>query len=326
MACYTPLKAYRTRDGTGDYGITFNENDPNIIYNQKLPCGKCIGCRLDRSRTWAIRCVHEAQMYKQNCFITLTYNPENLPSGGTLEHRDVQNFMKRLRKMLGHSDRNKVKYYMCGEYGEKNKRPHYHLCLFNYDFPDREYWKSGKKGDKLYTSKILQKLWQDKGYCIIGDVTFESAAYVARYITKKITGPMAKNHYGDLKPEYNTCSNGIGRSWIEKYHGDVYPSDQVVCSGKDKIFITRPARYYDKIYEKLNPEEYDFIKQRREEAAFLQENNEDNKPERLLCRYKVKLLNMKTLKRSYEFDGDLDMSLTENYSSDTDVISHLNNY
>ena len=160
---------------------------------EKLPCGQCVGCRLERSRQWAIRCMHEAQMHEDNCFITLTFNPESLDDRSnpwSLDVRDFQLFMKRLRKKYGAG----IRFYHCGEYGELNKRPHYHACIFGFDFPDKRLWKVTNSGHRLYISESLDELWPF-GFCTIGNVTFESAAYVARYIMKKVNGDAAADHY-----------------------------------------------------------------------------------------------------------------------------------
>ena len=333
MACYTPLKAFRTRVGTGDYDITFNENHPEIIHPLRLPCGSCIGCKADRARDWAIRCTHEASMYEENSFITLTYDEDNLPfkyekhgkiiktKDPTLNHKDFQNFMKRLRKNIDTTDGRKVKYFMCGEYGDAYERPHYHLCLFNYDFPDKEIYGEGKAGDTLYNSEILSNAWQNQGYANVGAVTFQSAAYVAGYIDKKITGKMAENHYAGRKPEYTTSSNGIGKTWFDQYYRDVYPSDQVVCKGKDRSYVFRPPRYYDKLYERMNKTDFDYIKSKREESAHLHESNPNNSPKRLLTRYKCKLLGKKNSTRN-----SLDTNIEKTYVRDSETIKFLENY
>ena len=131
MACYQPLKGYysKSRNPNGKRNVVFN---PQMGYRDRpvtVPCGQCIGCRLERSRQWAIRCYHEASMYERNSFVTLTYDDESLPLGGTLVFRDFQLFMKRLRKQYGAG----IRFYACGEYGEKFGRPHYHVCLFNFE-------------------------------------------------------------------------------------------------------------------------------------------------------------------------------------------------
>ncbi len=176
MTCYSPIAGYqrRTPGKTGGFGITFKKSESN---GQKIDiaCGQCIGCRLDKSREWAIRCVHEAQMNEDNCFITLTYNEKNLPHDGSLDKTHFQKFMKKLRKTTD----NKIRYYHCGEYGENLQRPHYHACLFGHDFADKEFFQNSN-GNDLYISKQLDKTW-NKGFATIGNMTFETAAYTARY-------------------------------------------------------------------------------------------------------------------------------------------------
>jgi len=238
-------------------------------------------------------------MWKQNAFITLTYNDANLPTDGSLQLRDFQLFMKRLRKRLG-----RVRFYHCGEYGEKFRRPHYHACLFGMDFPDKKLFKIQNK-QRLYTSDILSELWP-LGFSTTGDVTFESAAYVARYITKKITGASAEAHYeninpetgeiSSLKPEYTTMSRrpGLGASWLEKYLSDVYPGDFVVIRGKKM----KPPKYYDSIYELTHKEYYESLRRKRTVAA--RAHVEESSRERLAVREKVQSARMGKLPRTYE--------------------------
>lgn len=310
MPCYTPLKGFRTRDGAGNYNITFKETNPLIIGPQTIACGQCIGCRLEQSRQWAVRCLHESQMHPQNCFITLTYNPENLPIGGTLVKRHFQNFMKRLRKKYPKSKHGKIGVFYCGEYGSKGARPHYHAGLFNFDFPDKVLWKN-ERDNPLYTSKILEKIW-GKGYCVIGELTFKSAAYIARYITKKITGKHANDYYNTVDtstgeilnriPEFAHSSKkpAIGRTWIEKFLTDVYPHDEIILKGKSM----RTARYYDKYLEKFDPDMYDYVKSNREESTYLKniKNPEEQTQKRLNTKHEIMLRNSKNLPRSYESD------------------------
>jgi hypothetical protein len=149
-----------------------------------LPCRQCIGCLLERSRQWAIRSMHEASLHIKNCFITLTYRPEDLPPFGSLDYKHFQLFMKRLRKKFTGQ---KIKFYMCGEYGENLSRPHYHACLFGFSFPDLVRYHKTPTGDQLYTSVILNDLW-GKGSCTVGEVNFKTAGYTARYCLKKLNG------------------------------------------------------------------------------------------------------------------------------------------
>lgn len=245
MPCYKPISGWRPRPGAASRKLVFNPRFALLDHPVTIPCGQCIGCRLERSRQWAVRCIHEASLHEANCFITLTYAPEHLPASGSLVLKDFQDFMKRLRKRFGSG----IRFFHCGEYGDKFSRPHYHACLFNFDFPDRVLFKDGPS--KLFVSESLQALWPF-GFSTIGDVTFESAAYVARYVTKKITGISAEAHYSGRKPEYTTMSRrpGIGRGWYDKYKGDCYPFDELVVRDGQ---IMKPPKAYDRYYEFDNP-------------------------------------------------------------------------
>lgn len=295
MACFHPLTAYRGRGGR----IVFDSSQ-RIGPEMQLPCGQCIGCRLERSRQWAVRMMHEAQLHEDNCFITLTYSPENLPRDGSLNKAHFQGFMKRLRARF--SGR-KIRFFHCGEYGEQLQRPHYHACLFGFDFPDKVFYKH--VGDsRLYLSQILEDTWRF-GFCSIGEVTFESAAYVARYITKKVTGDLADDHYlsfdpvtGEsfvLQPEYVTMSRrpGLASAWFEEYCNEVFPSDEVIARG----FACRPPRYYDKLFEAAHGD-LDFIKRERRKA--LRAHLDDVSPERLRVRERCAQARLAQGKRSFE--------------------------
>lgn len=314
MPCYNPLLAYRepTLSPTGKSIITFSPREAERLSPISLPCGRCVGCRLERSRQWAVRCMHEASLHEKNCFITLTYDDDHLPMNSSLDHKHFQDFMKVLRERvrselvasgMSKAERKKfgIRYYMAGEYGEEFGRPHFHACLFNYDFPDKEKWKT-IKGNQYYVSKMLSAIWPH-GYSTISDVTFESAAYVSRYIMKKITGDKAEEHYEYLNefgeyvqrtPEYNKMSlkPGIGKDWLTKYVSDVYPLDAVIVRGKE----TKPPKYYDKLYEISYPSDFEEIKWKRLQAARL--NSDNNTPERLAVREKVALAKLDRLKRS----------------------------
>jgi len=305
MACYHPLTAYlsghQTNNATGKSfrRVSFKETDEHDR-QISLPCGQCVGCRLERSRQWAMRCIHEAQLHQNNCFITLTYDDEHLPKDLSLDHRDFQLFFKRLRKANPHI---KIRYYMAGEYGTNFGRPHFHACIFGYDFHDKKLFKRTSADSLLYRSEELEKLWP-YGYSTIGDVTFESAAYVARYIMQKQTGKdVNKDHYtycdlqtGELvkiQPEYNKMSlkPGIGADWYKKYKTDVYPHDYVEVRGKK----LKPPKYYDRLFSKENPYEYDQILYTREKQAKLRP--EEHSYERLLVKETVTKAKLQKLKR-----------------------------
>ena len=268
-----------------------------------LPCGQCIGCRLERSRQWAIRCMHEASLHPENCFITLTYADKHLPKDRSLDLTHQQKFFKRLRKLISPK---KLRFFSCGEYGDQFGRPHYHACIFGYDFPDRMPLMASRSEyyDTLFRSPTLEKLWP-LGISSIGDVTFESAAYVARYITKKITGKNAIDHYNTIdyqtgeilaerRPEYVTMSRrpGIAKLWFEKYSADVFNGDYIILRGK-KLKV---PKYYNAQYELLAPEKFRKIKFLRELNAHM--HSENNTPDRLLVREELQYLKLDQLKRN----------------------------
>lgn len=232
-----------------------------------LPCQSCISCRLERARQWAIRCQAEASLYDDNCFLTLTYNDEHLPPGATLYRRHVQLFLKSLRKIVAPK---RFRFFGCGEYGEENFRPHYHLCLFNLDFHDKKKWKETSLGHVLYRSKSLEQLWY-YGDSYIGALTMQSAGYCARYSLKKVTGKNAESHYHRLDaegrdywltPEFPMFSNrpGIGQPWLDKFQKDVYPHDYIIVDGRKM----RPPKYFDRKFDEFDPETFLWIKEARQ--------------------------------------------------------------
>ena len=237
------MPAVRAEDGS----VSFVERSDNQALLQ-LPCGRCVGCRVDRARSWAVRVMHEAQMHESKCFVTLTYDPDCLPPNGSLRYSDYQSFMRRLRKRV----RSPVRFYMCGEYGEKLLRPHYHACLFGVEFGDRTPYRRGP--ETLYRSALLESLWPH-GFSSVGDLTMESAEYVARYCVQKVVGSWAVAHYERLSPdgefvrlvpEFNRMSlkPGIGAKWFEAFADtDLYTHDRVFLG--DREFPV--PRYYDKL-------------------------------------------------------------------------------
>lgn len=287
MPCYNPLRGFRTPT-TGQLQLQPSRDTKDFL---QVPCGQCIGCRLDRAKSWAIRCVHEAQLHQENSFLTLTYSPEHLPENGSLNPKDVQSFLHRMRVDPSIP---RIRYFYCGEYGDQTQRPHYHMILFGYRFPD-EVHERDRNGYPVYQSEMLTKKWQ-KGRTETGTVTFQSAGYAARYITKKITGKDAEKHYNGRVPEYCSMSlkPGIGKEWLEKYWSDVYPGDFVVIDGKKHT----PPRYYDKLLEQRDPELLAELKKKREQ--FAQTNIEDQTDKRLDVRKECAERRAKMLVRNLE--------------------------
>lgn len=262
MVCFTPLKAYRGSGGT----VVFSSKEGFGDLPLDLPCGQCTGCLVKRAREWAIRCVHEASLHERSCFLTLTYRNEisfrrgargappvryGLPADGSLDLRHWQLFAKRMRKEIG-----PFRFLSVGEYGAKNFRPHYHALVFGQDFSgDRQLWKQSGP-HYLYTSRVLADLW-GHGFCSIGSVDFESAAYVARYCLKKHGSAVKTEPYRRIdlatgeeyyvRREFTTMSRrpGIGAGWFAKFRDDLYPSDEVVHDGR-RFGV---PRYYDSLEE-----------------------------------------------------------------------------
>jgi len=297
MPCLNPIDAWRTPEGIAfksPKGASSKLDPP-----MQFPCRNCVGCKVDRSKEWAVRCMHEASMHQDNMFITLTYNEENLPEDRGLNHDHFKEFMKRLRDNVKYVNGKKIKYYMCGEYGEEFHRPHYHAIIFGHRMDDC------KKMGKYWHSPKLEKLW-GKGFVSIGNVTMESCSYVARYIMKKITGDQAEDHYKreyldietqtfetiTVKPEYNSMSlrPAIGKEWYEKYGKDI-KENEIHINGKTYYM----PKYYLRILEKQDPERYREITQQREEHA--KKNPSDkNKLEALRHKYKHNFKNERKLK------------------------------
>lgn len=312
MPCYYPRAGVRSvsvNPKTGKHPIIFPKAYQEAIdfgYNL-LPdtilvsCGQCIGCRLAKSREWAIRCMHEASFYDDNVFLTLTYDNDHLPEHGTLVKRHMQLFMKRLRKKL--SDR-VIRCFYVGEYGGKTERPHYHAILFNCDFPDKEFFKMSE-GNRLYKSEILSSLWP-YGFANFGSVTFDSCAYVARYALKKVTGKKASEHYGKRIPEFAEASRrgGIGKGWFEMYHQDVFPNDCVVVRSRDgKCYEIKPPRYYDKLYSENFPDTYEVVKDKRLKKT--EKSIKKFSVARLKAKEYIKIQHIKKLFRPLE-NGDVE--------------------
>ncbi|WNK13536.1 MAG: replication initiator protein [Microvirus sp.] len=280
-----------------------------------VACGRCIGCRLEKTRQWALRCVHEASQNEANAFVTLTYNDASLPTGGTLDKSAFPAFMKRLRKSQSHRDEfgnhwfRRIRFFACGEYGDRDRRPHYHAILFNY-YPEDARLAREKSGNKeaLYTSKSLDRLW-GLGHCWVGQVSYKSAGYTARYIVKKITGDLADEHYRtidprtgevhQIEPEFALMSRrpGIGFQWFHKFHTDVYPSDFSIAQG---FKSGKPPAYYDKLLDRRDPDMHAMLKAQRASKWQDPKVQANNTPARLAVREEVRTAAINLRSRNVE--------------------------
>lgn len=295
MSCYHPLSGWYSRRKTkaGKRKIVFDPEKGNGESLQ-VPCQQCIGCRLDKAAEWAARLMHETLEHEDNRFLTLTYDEDHLPTDGSLVKHHVQDFMKRLR---WHYRDKRIRFYACGEYGEQLSRPHYHVALFGLRFEDE---RPIYLGADMTESAILDLIWKH-GHCVIGNLTWESAGYIARYVTKKQTGERKWTHYVNdqgvcLQEEFALMSRhpGIGKRFFERYSGDVFPADEIIVNGRPR----KPPRYYDKLLERAAPGSYADMKLKRKDWAKRMEWN--NTPARLRVREIVKLAQTRELRRNYE--------------------------
>lgn len=252
MECTSPYTGYRAVEG----GLTTSVQKGYPDRPLTVRCGRCIGCRIHRSHVWAIRCVHEASLYENNIFATLTYDDEHLPADNGLNRKHLQDFFKRLRKK---HPANKIRTFYCGEYGDQTNRPHYHAIIFNYAPSDRELM-FVKNGNQTYRSDKLDALWKH-GHVNFGDVTLQSAAYVAGYVIKKKWGEQQKEflqwtdeNTGEVfvrQPQFQgqSLKPGIGEPYVRQWLQDIYPRSEIIVEGVKR----RPPRYYDQMCEKLDP-------------------------------------------------------------------------
>ena len=316
MPCYKPLVA--VRKSQGGVAVLRRKRYAELDVGEfVVSCGQCIGCRLDHSKSWAVRSVHESRMHKLNSFLTLTYNEDEVPWDFNLNPDHHTKFMKRLRK---HSEAKyglDIRYYMCGEYGSDRfhpvtgellsmGRPHYHYLIFGWYPRDAQYLRT-HRGHHYYRSEELEKLWP-YGYSVVGHVTPETCAYTARYVLKKQTGKESiyepkQNYvegYGlvDRLPEFSRMSlkPGIGASWFAKYgKQDVYDSGDFVVIGGSRYST---PRYYDTLMERLDVDFLTGVKEDRARSAAEYESN--NTYERLLVREEVHKIKARKLIRGYE--------------------------
>jgi hypothetical protein len=292
IACYHPLTAIinpnsLTINGKKSMRIVGPLEDiskvpPDLI--QKLPCGQCIGCRLDYSRQWANRCMLELQYHDSSFFVTLTYDDEHVPrsyysdpetgeafTSLTLVKRDFQLFMKRLRKRFSNDH---IRFFMSGEYGGTTFRPHYHAIIFGLHLDDLQVYKRSPQGFTYYNSPSLQSCWCDKdgkpiGFAVVAEVTWETCAYTARYVMKKLKGAEADFYTNfNIQPEFTLMSRkpGIARQYYDE-HPEIYDHEYINISTDKGGRRFRPPRYYDKLFDLENPERMQEIKDIRKKMA-----------------------------------------------------------
>lgn len=301
MACYHPLKAFEIyydkktkkpkykicssnvkyieilKNGTiikrfDDSCATTNHNTNSIVRTVKnymeIPCGSCLGCRLDYSRQWADRCMLELSEHTSSYFVTLTYDDYHLPKthyvnpetgelcvANTLVKSDFQKFIRSLRKRTGQ----KIRYFMSGEYGTNTIRPHYHAILFGLSLDDLRQVGANKLGQPYYTSDTILSAWSDsdglpRGFCTIGDVTWESCAYTARYVMKKVGQDKEVFTSRNMQPEFTLMSRkpGIGYGYYAS-HPKLMEYEHIHYSTPEGGKQCSIPRYFKRKYAEENP-------------------------------------------------------------------------
>lgn len=269
MSCNYPVTAWKsaTVNPSGRRSLVFKKERSLLGSPEyKVPCQMCTGCRMERARQWAMRCMHEKRLHNASAFLTLTYRPENLPylenGSATLVKRDLQLFLKRLRLERPSG----LRFFACGEYGETTLRPHYHVLMLNTSFPDMKFHKQSDGGKNLYVSAELDGVWK-LGNCLIGEVSFESCAYVAGYLLKNSKYQIAKTeaakaaarlHYNGREKEFITMSlrPGLGQGYYLKYEDEVCAHDTVIVRG----FECSVPKYYDVLRGRNDPKGLDAAK------------------------------------------------------------------
>lgn len=243
MACNRPLEGWRSRHinpETGKRTVVFNLAQGFADQPVKVPCGKCYGCLNQKSQEWAIRLYHESLLHEHNCFITLTYDDQHLPADGRISKKEMQNWLKRIRKEVQPL---RLRYFLCGEYGERTRRPHYHAILFGTDFRHD----AVNLTEKSWTSKTLIKSWQ-RGFIQVDECTPESCAYVAGYVQKKV---------GD-KDTFTLKSRNLGYKVLDEHVTD-FQTGVVPINGAEfpvpRAYITR----HEESFESLKRERQRFI-------------------------------------------------------------------
>lgn len=214
------------------------------MINHRFPCGQCMACRINKQMEKALRITHELQYHKDNVFVTLTYDDEHMPSNRSLVKSDVQKFMKRVRKYLGYD---RVRYFLSGEYGDEYFRPHYHLIIFGLGMRDRRLFSDLRYVASKDVWYCKCKAW-NKGFVSVATVNDFRVAYVAKYLLKKITGEMAKEHYGERLPEFQLCSRnpGIGYQYMVDHAYRLKQDDYCSVRGKKRPL---PRYYIDKLFD-----------------------------------------------------------------------------
>lgn len=337
MPCYHPRAAFlRVRQLYPDRRKNLlwgeylpPEENPLFWEPVKIPCGECIGCRLDNSRQWADRSLMELESHDSAYFVTLTYDDVHVPVSYfpdpetgeafpslTLRRDDVKNFIKRLRKRCGQ----KIRVFGCGEYGDTTLRPHYHLICFGLKLDDLVVTGKSPIGIPYYTSQLIQDTWsiwhqpekgqirgwfEPIGFVSVGEVTWESCAYVARYVNKKVDHDMAAFYETyNVEPEFRISPrrSGLGREYYETHKEQMREYSYFNISTEDGGRKIMPPKYFMDLFEKDYPEDHAKLKEKRKHIAAERDRIKASQTdlsdvERLCVAEETKLAQISALKR-----------------------------
>lgn len=265
-----------------------------------LPCGLCFGCRMDNARMWSLRMMHEARYHENNFFVTLTYDDASLPPDADLRYRDLRLFFVNARHHFQTAAK-PFKYFACGEYGDKTLRPHYHFAGFDFKIDDLRPFKQTASG-WYFLSESLRSIWKH-GHVIVAPLQWDCAAYIARYVTKKMHGSNLRDK-GTFDPDTGELdlytierafqSKGLGLPFYEDHHDEIWDLDACLFKGQ---YLVKPPRYYFKQLEKSDPVKASLIKEKRMADKPLVVIDETRDKE-LLYEMEARRLQMQTLKRS----------------------------
>lgn len=316
MPCYHPMirientnKWEKATDGHRYHPATIEQ--PHDLYNRLeeikdnisyryniLPCGKCIGCKLEYSREWANRGYLEAKCWKQNWFVTITYDEDHLTIqeettdeneitwtnegdwNGTLVPKELTQFIKNIRQIMKREYKEDgIRFMACGEYGEEGERPHYHIIFFNLNLPPETFYNPKIINKETYwQNTIIERAW-GKGIINISEASWNNIAYTARYITKKINGTGSDELYkskGQEKEFFRVSRMpGIGQPYYEKHKEQIYKNDEIIVKNRQGIISCKPPKYFDELYEKENPEHFKQIKEKRKKEQKNKEKLKD---------------------------------------------------
>lgn len=249
MKCYDPILVY-TAPSQKKFYRNFSLASPIIkkAHQQVFDCGKCINCRKKKSRELAMRCSLHASLYTKNCFVTLTYDEKHPEYHNNFNYRDIQLFKKRLRQHVWNTEKTRIEIFNVHEYG-KNGKKHWHLIIFNYNFPDKTLHTYSLQ-NPLYTSKKLEQLWP-YGFNTIGDVTEASAMYQAQYTQKDFKNGNVSN---DKKS--HSKHSGIGKPYFLKHYKQLLRLCYIPFQGQKvplpRYFEKLAHKHYSHFYETYN--------------------------------------------------------------------------